>query len=83
MDRLYPNNISRNKYTFYTLVENQIEFLYKNKFGNIKNIIDSMSSDEYEKFLDGVWNDFMDNTNIWEEIDKAITESVQYQLNNK
>lgn len=80
MNRLYPNNVSRNNDTFYTVVENQIEFLYDNEFGAVKDVIDGMTSQEYERFLTDVWNDFMDNTNLWQEIDNSITESVQYRL---
>ncbi len=80
MNRLYPNNVSQNNDTFYTLVENQIEFLYDNEFGAVKDVIDGMTPQEYERFLNDVWNDFMDNTNLWQEIDNSITESVQYRL---
>lgn len=80
MNRLYPNNVSRNNDTFYTVVENQIEFLYDNEFGAVKDVIDGMTPQEYERFLNDVWNDFMDNTNLWQEIDNSITESVQYRL---
>lgn len=80
MNRLYPNNVSQNNDTFYTVVENQIEFLYDNEFGAVKDVIDGMTPQEYERFLNDVWNDFMDNTNLWQEIDNSITESVQYRL---
>lgn len=80
MNRLYPNNVSRNNDTFYTVVENQIEFLYDNEFGAVKDVIDGMTPQEYERFLNDVWNDFMDNTNLWQEIDNSITESVQCRL---
>ena len=80
MNRIYPNNVSRNNDTFYTVVENQIEFLYDNEFGAVKDVIDGMTPQEYERFLNDVWNDFMDNTNLWQEIDNSITESVQYRL---
>jgi len=80
MNRLYQNNVSQNNDTFYTVVENQIEFLYDNEFGAVKDVIDGMTPQEYERFLNDVWNDFMDNTNLWQEIDNSITESVQYRL---
>ena len=80
MNRLYPNNVNRNNETFCSVVENQIEFLYDNEFGAVKDVIDGMTSQEYERFLNDVWNDFMDNTNLWQEIDNNITESVQYRL---
>lgn len=80
MERLYPSNVSRNRATFYTLVENQIEFLYENEFGAIKDIIDEMTPQEYERFLTDVWNDFMDNDHIWEEIDNSITESAKKRI---
>ena len=63
MNRLYPNNVNRNNETFCSVVENQIEFLYDNEFGAVKDVIDGMTSQEYERFLNDVWNDFMDNTN--------------------
>ena len=80
MERLYPVRISRNNTTFYTLVENQISFLYENEFGVVKDIIDEMTPQEYERFLNNVWNDFMDDNHIWEEIDDSITESVQKRI---
>ena len=80
MERLYPVRISRNNTTFYTLVENQISFLYENEFGVVKDIIDEMTPQEYERFLNDVWNDFMDDNHIWEEIDDSITESVQKRI---
>lgn len=80
MNRLYPNNVNRNNETFCSVVENQIEFLYDNEFGAVKDVIDGMTPQEYERFLNDVWNDFMDNTNLWQEIDNNITESVQYRL---
>ena len=80
MERLYPVRISRNNTTFYTLVENQISFLYENEFGAVKDIIDEMTPQEYERFLNNVWNDFMDDNHIWEEIDDSITESVQKRI---
>ena len=81
MERLYPNDIRRNRDTFYSLVENQILYLYENEFGAVKDLIDNMSPQEYERFLNDVWNDFMDDTNVWEEIDNSITESVQKRIN--
>lgn len=80
MERLYPVSVSRNNTTFYTLVENQISFLYENEFGAVKDIIDEMTPQEYERFLIDVWNDFMDDNHIWEEIDDSITESVQKRI---
>ena len=80
MERLYPVSVSRNNTTFYTLVENQISFLYENEFGAVKDIIDEMTPEEYERFLNDVWNDFMDDVNIWQEIDDSITESVQKRI---
>ena len=80
MERLYPVRISRNNTTFYTLVENQISFLYENEFGAVKDIIDEMTPQEYERFLNNVWNDFMDDNHIWGEIDDSITESVQKRI---
>ena len=39
-----------------------------------------MTPQEYERFLNNVWNDFMDDNHIWEEIDDSITESVQKRI---
>ena len=82
MERLYTNNTNTNRHTFYTMVENQLEYLYENEFGDIKNILDNMSPQEYEKFLNDVWNDVMDDNTIWEAFDNSVTESVRKRLNN-
>lgn len=80
MERLYSNDFNKKRLCIYMLIENQLEFLYENEFGAITEIIDGMSEKEYERFLDDLWNDFMDDTNIWQEIDNNITEKVRKRL---
>lgn len=83
MERLYSNDFNKKRLCVYVLIENQLEFLYENEFGAITEIIDSMSEKEYERFLDDLWNDFMDDTNIWQEIDDNITEKVQKRVQKR
>ena len=81
MERLYENNTETNTYTYYSIIENNLEYLCeKNEFGDIKSILNDMSPKEYSEFLHDVWLDFMHDTKVWKIVTDSITESVRKRI---
>lgn len=83
MNRITQNNPKIENEVYKCLIENQLEYLYDNdpdKIEGLTNYINSLKKSEYEQFLQSVVNEFWNADDMWEVIDRTITEIIEYKV---
>lgn len=75
MERQYPYSYDKTISFMNYLVEQQLDFLVDNEFGQMADIYDKMSSSEYERLIAEVAVK-LKNNEIWEDINRIITDYI-------
>lgn len=75
MERKYTYSYEKTISFMNYLVEQQLDFLVDNEFGQMADIYDKMSSSEYERLVAEVAVK-LKNNEIWEDVNRIITDYI-------
>ena len=78
MKRLYTEEDGRKGIAYF--VENQIEWCYE-VYEKVEEIINNMSDEEYQKTINTITDELLDNPTFFADFDEQITKIINDKLN--